>query len=84
MTFPKDSIEKQTPIPGDEKNEAFEPEPRITFDPSTNIHPRRDATLYIPGPRDRDQGNTIIHNGLHRQKLTQNQDNRLSSSGTAV
>ncbi|KAF5022486.1 hypothetical protein F66182_5458 [Fusarium sp. NRRL 66182] len=32
---------------------------RITFDPSADHHPRReqqDATLYIPGPRDRDQG----------------------------
>ncbi|KAH6970899.1 cation transport protein-domain-containing protein [Ilyonectria sp. MPI-CAGE-AT-0026] len=60
VTIPKDSTEKQTSLPGDEKNEAFEPEPRITFDPSTNIHPRRDAALYIPGPRDRDQGQPIV------------------------
>ncbi|RGP61477.1 putative potassium transporter trk-1 [Fusarium sporotrichioides] len=32
---------------------------KITFDPSTDHHPRRenqDSTLYIPGPRARDQG----------------------------
>jgi hypothetical protein len=29
---------------------------RITFDPSTNLHPKRDTALYIPGPRDRDKG----------------------------
>ena len=29
--------------------------PRITFDPSAN-DPRPDSTLYIPGPREREQG----------------------------
>ncbi|EXK77899.1 hypothetical protein FOQG_17412 [Fusarium oxysporum f. sp. raphani 54005] len=33
---------------------------RITFDPSTNLHPKRDTALYIPGPRDREEGNSII------------------------
>ncbi|KAF4343902.1 potassium transporter TRK-1 [Fusarium beomiforme] len=37
-------------------------ETRITFDPSTDHHPRREqqgATLYIPGPRARDQEDVI-------------------------
>ncbi|KAF7543466.1 hypothetical protein G7Z17_g10708 [Cylindrodendrum hubeiense] len=55
---PKDSPEKKNRDLGDEKSE--EPEPRITFDPSTNLHPRRDAALYIPGPRDRDRGQPLV------------------------
>ncbi|KAM0218022.1 hypothetical protein ACHAPA_010990 [Fusarium lateritium] len=41
-----------------EERDEDQPEARITFDPSTNRHPRREqgATLYIPGPRARDQG----------------------------
>ena len=41
---------------GEESKRANQLEPRITFDPSTDHHPRHEATLYIPGPRDRDQG----------------------------
>ncbi|KAH7231692.1 cation transport protein-domain-containing protein [Fusarium redolens] len=33
---------------------------RITFDPSTNLHPKRDTALYIPGPRDREEGKETI------------------------
>ncbi|KAK2472071.1 hypothetical protein H9L39_15951 [Fusarium oxysporum f. sp. albedinis] len=33
---------------------------RITFDPSTNLHPKRDTALYIPGPRDRDKGKPLV------------------------
>jgi hypothetical protein len=29
---------------------------RITFDPSTSLHPKNDSALYIPGPRDRERG----------------------------
>lgn len=35
---------------------------KIKFDPSTDHHPRReqqDCTLYIPGPRARDQGTAV-------------------------
>ncbi|KAF4968774.1 hypothetical protein FSARC_3903 [Fusarium sarcochroum] len=38
-------------------------ETRITFDPSADHHPRhgqQDATLYIPGPRARDQGLPLV------------------------
>ncbi|KAF4979592.1 hypothetical protein FZEAL_4221 [Fusarium zealandicum] len=37
----------------DDKDKRPETEPRITFDPAINVHPRRDTALYIPGPRDR-------------------------------
>ncbi|KAH7127557.1 cation transport protein-domain-containing protein [Dactylonectria macrodidyma] len=53
------SLEEQLSVVSDEKNQP-ELEPRITFDPSTNLHPRRDAALYIPGPRDRDQGQPLV------------------------
>ena len=32
------------------------PRTRITFDPSTEQHPKNDGALYIPGPRDRERG----------------------------
>jgi hypothetical protein len=38
-------------------------ETRITFDPSTDRHPRheqQESTLYIPGPRARDQGTPLF------------------------
>ncbi|EEU36553.1 uncharacterized protein NECHADRAFT_69883 [Fusarium vanettenii 77-13-4] len=37
---------------GEESRRANQLEPRITFDPSTDHHPRHEATLYIPGPHD--------------------------------
>ncbi|KAJ4314156.1 hypothetical protein N0V84_009039 [Fusarium piperis] len=37
---------------GEESKRANQLEPRITFDPSTDHHPRHEATLYIPGPHD--------------------------------
>jgi hypothetical protein len=37
--------------------------PHITFDPSAN-DPRPDSTLYIPGPREREQGLPPISLGL--------------------
>ncbi|KAJ3464580.1 hypothetical protein MRS44_009366 [Fusarium solani] len=45
---------------GEESKRANQLEPRITFDPSTDHHPRHEATLYIPGPRDRDQGKPLV------------------------
>ncbi|KAJ4217673.1 hypothetical protein NW757_014628 [Fusarium falciforme] len=36
--------------------EKVDPGTRITFEPSTNLHPKRDTALYIPGPRDREEG----------------------------
>ncbi|KAH7110202.1 hypothetical protein B0J13DRAFT_292561 [Dactylonectria estremocensis] len=44
----------------DEKATESEPQPRITFDPAAGHHPHRETTLYIPGPRDRDQGQPIV------------------------
>ncbi|KAH7114074.1 potassium transporter [Dactylonectria macrodidyma] len=44
----------------DEKATESEPQPRITFDPAAGHHPRRETTLYIPSPRDRDQGQPIV------------------------
>ncbi|ENH75025.1 Low-affinity potassium transport protein [Fusarium oxysporum f. sp. cubense race 1] len=44
--------------------EGDQHETRITFDPSTDHHPRheqQESTLYIPGPRARDQGTPTIH-----------------------
>ncbi|OAQ77176.1 trk family potassium uptake protein [Purpureocillium lilacinum] len=32
----------------------------IAFDSSTEHHPKNDAALYIPGPRDREQGHPIL------------------------
>jgi hypothetical protein len=32
---------------------------RITFDPSTNLRPKRDTALYIPGPREREEGKSV-------------------------
>ncbi|KPM37178.1 Low-affinity potassium transport protein [Neonectria ditissima] len=46
--------------PNDDKNEEFGLERRITFDTSTDHHPRRDTALYIPGPRDREQGQPLF------------------------
>lgn len=34
--------------------------PHITFDPAADVHPKNDATLYIPGPRERDRGYPLI------------------------
>ncbi|KAF4472455.1 potassium transporter TRK-1 [Fusarium albosuccineum] len=50
------------PVPEDDKGKEAggEQELRITFDPSTNHHPRHDTALYIPGPRDRDQGLPLV------------------------
>lgn len=47
----------------DENDDDFvkPPPPRtITFDTATNVHPKNDDTLYIPGPRDRDRGQPLI------------------------
>ncbi|KJZ70104.1 hypothetical protein HIM_10507 [Hirsutella minnesotensis 3608] len=43
-----------------EKETAPEKARAITFDPSTEHHPKNDAALYIPSPRDRDQGHPIL------------------------
>ncbi|ESU09095.1 hypothetical protein FGSG_04057 [Fusarium graminearum PH-1] len=54
------SVEDGTPPVKDDK--VTEHGTKITFDPSTDHHPRhehQDATLYIPGPRARDQDDTI-------------------------
>lgn len=32
----------------------------IRFDPSAYRHSKDDETLYIPGPRDRDQGHALV------------------------
>ncbi|WZH48212.1 hypothetical protein QYS62_009381 [Fusarium acuminatum] len=58
---PQRPVEKtESPIREDrvKERDGDQPETRITFDPSTDRHPRREqeATLYIPGPRARDQG----------------------------
>lgn len=50
--LPEDDDEEE----GEDSKRANQLEPRITFDPSTDHHPRHEATLYIPGPRDRDRG----------------------------
>lgn len=42
--------------PLETNEDAGKPRTRITFDPSADNHPRNDATLYIPGPRERDHG----------------------------
>ncbi|KAF9767337.1 hypothetical protein IL306_000128 [Fusarium sp. DS 682] len=45
-------------------------ETRITFDPSADHHPRREqqgATLYIPGPRARDQGLPFVELNTERR-----------------
>ncbi|KAK7402993.1 hypothetical protein QQX98_011233 [Neonectria punicea] len=55
-----ETSEKQTFDPNDDKNEEFGLERRITFDTSTDRHPRRDTALYIPGPRDREQGQPLF------------------------
>lgn len=36
------------------------PRSRITFDPAADQHPNNDATLSIPGPRERDRGAPIL------------------------
>ncbi|KAM5354483.1 hypothetical protein ACJ41O_001130 [Fusarium nematophilum] len=43
-------------------------EVRIKFDPSTNLHPRRDTALYVPGPRARDQGEPLVE--LHGGRIS--------------
>lgn len=47
---------------GDEKEEDRQARnrTRITFDVAADTHPKNDATLYIPGPRDRDRGYPLI------------------------
>lgn len=62
---PQRPVEKtEPPIREDrvKERDGDQPETRITFDPSADRHPRREqeATLYIPGPRARDQGMHII------------------------
>ncbi|EWG51153.1 hypothetical protein FVEG_16760 [Fusarium verticillioides 7600] len=45
-------------------------ETRITFDPSTDRHPRheqQESTLYIPGPRARDQGLPFVELNTERR-----------------
>jgi hypothetical protein len=55
-------VEDDTPPVKDDKvaeQEANQQGTKITFDPSADHHPRheqQDSTLYIPGPRARDQG----------------------------
>ncbi|KAM0555796.1 hypothetical protein ACHAPJ_006193 [Fusarium lateritium] len=54
-------------------------EARITFDPSADRHPRheqQDATLYIPGPRARDQGLPLVevNNGRRFSRDTRDED----------
>ncbi|GJN67148.1 hypothetical protein PLICBS_001172 [Purpureocillium lilacinum] len=53
----------------EEKEPTTEKARTITFDPSTEHHPKNDAALYIPGPRDRDQGHPI-------QEITKSKDIR--------
>ncbi|KAK7427030.1 hypothetical protein QQZ08_006457 [Neonectria magnoliae] len=58
---------------GDEKAPASEHRLRITFDLAIAHHPRRDTALYIPGPRDRDQGKPFVElsgNRLSRDDLS--------------
>ncbi|KAH6880063.1 cation transport protein-domain-containing protein [Thelonectria olida] len=60
-TDPEHALERQaSEVDDDEKREDLALEPRITFDPSTDHHPRRDGALYIPGPRDRDRGQPLV------------------------
>ncbi|KAI8666020.1 Potassium transport protein [Fusarium keratoplasticum] len=54
--LPEDDDEEE----GEDSKRANQLEPRITFDPSTDHHPRHEATLYIPGPRDRDRGKPLV------------------------
>ncbi|KAF4996166.1 hypothetical protein FGRMN_4658 [Fusarium graminum] len=50
-------------------------ETKITFDPSTDRHPRREeATLYIPGPRARDQGLPFVELNSGRRSSRDTQD----------
>jgi hypothetical protein len=73
------------PLAADQENDVEEnqadnekpsqPRAHISFDPSTDHRPKNDATLYIPGPRDRDRGYPLIelnntlsrsHDGMKR------------------
>ncbi|CAH0044433.1 unnamed protein product [Clonostachys solani] len=51
----KDVEENQT-----DNEKPSQPRAHISFDPSTDHRPKNDATLYIPGPRDRDRGYPLI------------------------
>ncbi|KAH6873450.1 hypothetical protein B0T10DRAFT_499771 [Thelonectria olida] len=50
------SVERVSLTGQDKTGEGVNSPMRITFDPSTDQHPRRDVTLYIPPPHERDQG----------------------------
>ena len=75
----------------DENPKPFELTRRITFDPATEQHPKRerDTALYIPGPRDRDRGSTPEVAWLAQiltsigQPLFEVRDGRRSQDGTA-
>lgn len=66
----------------DENDDDFvkPPPPRtITFDTATNMPPKNDDTLYIPGPRDRDRGQPLIE---LNKKRSITQDGKPSSIQT--
>ncbi|RKL45862.1 hypothetical protein BFJ72_g3409 [Fusarium proliferatum] len=67
------TIKEETAKEGDQH------ETRITFDPSTDHHPRheqQESTLYIPGPRARDQGLPFVelNNGRRFSRDTRDED----------
>ncbi|KAG5752431.1 hypothetical protein H9Q69_003045 [Fusarium xylarioides] len=57
-------------IKEEKAKEEDQHETRITFDPSTDRHPRheqQESTLYIPGPRARDQGLPFVELNIERR-----------------
>ncbi|RBR25460.1 uncharacterized protein FIESC28_01698 [Fusarium coffeatum] len=76
------SVENETSLINDDKmtdRENDQHGTKITFDPSTDHHPRReqqDSTLYIPGPRARDQGLPFVEldSGRRFSRDTQDDD----------
>ncbi|KAK2126155.1 cation transport protein-domain-containing protein [Fusarium oxysporum II5] len=68
---PQRPVDILSPTIKEEKvKEGDQHETRITFDPSTDHHPRheqQESTLYIPGPRARDQGLPFVELNTERR-----------------
>lgn len=63
--------------------EGTEPQRVITFDATaekTN-HPKMDTTLYIPGPRERDNGHPLVE--LNKE-YTESQDGKICSMSPPI
>ncbi|VUC28159.1 unnamed protein product [Clonostachys rosea] len=78
VTERKSSPPSTLPLAADEDNQIDDKKPsqprtHISFDPSTDHRPKNDATLYIPGPRDRDRGYPLIE---LNNTLSRTQDER--------